>query len=101
MQEEELLRKGQFYSIYDKGTNLVLEDKTKRGLEILERAVDEKYGVEAEKGMIYDLDGIGYKVAVRWFFPKSAYTLDDVTKIADGVEQRYKAIRETTCPEEE
>jgi len=47
-----------------------MEDKTKGGLTVQERSIDEKYNVEAEKGMIYDMDGIGHKVGIRWFFPK-------------------------------
>ena len=29
-----------------------------------------KLNVEAEKGMIHDMDGIGHWVPIRWFFPK-------------------------------
>jgi hypothetical protein len=97
----DLIKKGQFYFIYDRPPHLVMEDKTKRGLEVQERTVDEKYGVEAEKGMIYDMDGIGHRVGIRWFFPQGQYTLDQVVQKAEEMEKRYKAIREMTCPDDE
>jgi len=101
MQQGNLVKKGQFYFIYDTRPNLVLEDRTKRGLELREHAVDEKYGVEADRGMIHDMDGIGHKVGIRWYFPQSKYTLDQVTKIAEEIESTYNAIRDMTCPDEE
>ena len=95
------LIKGKFYFIYDEvKTNLVLEDKTKRGLEVRERNKDEKYDVDADKGMIYDMDGIGHKVGIRWYFPKRKYRIEDVRKIADEMEAKYKAIQEMTCPDD-
>ncbi len=101
MQHGNLVKKGEFYFIYNNNPHLVLEDKTKRGLEVREHALDEKYGVEADKGVIHDMDGIGHKVGIRWYFPQSEYTLDQVTKIAEEMESRYKAIRDTTCPDDE
>ena len=95
-----LVKKGQFYFIYDDGQNLVLEDKTKRGLEVQEHILDEKYAVEADRGIIYDIDGIGHRVGIRWYFPQSKYTLDDVAKIAEEIDARYRAIREMTCPDD-
>ncbi len=97
-QGNNLVKKGQFYFIYDMSPHLVLEDKTKRGLEVREHVIDEKYGVEADRGMIHDMDGIGHKVGIRWYFPQSKYTLDQVVKIAEEIEARYKAIRDITCP---
>jgi hypothetical protein len=95
------LIKGKFYFIYDEDkSNLVLEDKTKRGLEVRERNKDEKYDVDADKGMIYDMDGIGHKVGIRWYFPKSKYQIENVTKIAEELEAKYKAIQEMTCPDD-
>ncbi|MGI0037621.1 MAG: hypothetical protein ACRD99_04615 [Nitrososphaera sp.] len=96
-----LLKKGQFYFIYDNRPDLVLEDKTKRGLEVHERVPDDKYGVEADKGVIYDMDGKGHKVGIRWYFPQSKYTIDQVTQIALEIEARYRAMRELTCPDDE
>jgi hypothetical protein len=94
--------KGKFYSIYHDGNlNHVLEDKTKRGLEVRERNNDEKYNVEADKGMIHDVDGIGHKIGIRWYFPKSKYQLEDVVKIAEEMEAKYKAIQEMTCPDDD
>jgi hypothetical protein len=101
MQKGNLVKKGQFYFIYDASPHLVLVDKTKRGLEVRERALDGKYGVEADRGMIHDMDGIGHKVGIRWYFPQAKYTLDQVTKIAEEIEARYKAIRDMTCPDDE
>jgi len=100
-QQENLIKKGQFYFIYDSDPNFVLEDKTKRGLEVRENAIDEGLGVLSEKGMIYDFDGIGHKVGIRWYFPKSNYSLEHVIKIGEEIELRYKAIREITCPDDE
>lgn len=97
----DLVKRGAFYFIYDRPPHLVMEDKTKRGLEVRERVVDEKYGVESERGMIHDMDGIGHKVGIRWFFPKSQYTLEQVTEKAEEMEKRYKAIREMTCPDDD
>lgn len=101
MQQGNLVKKGRFYFIYDNTPNLVLEDKTKRGLEVRERVLDEKYGVEVDRGMIHDMDGIGHKVGIRWYFPQQKYSLDHVVRIAEEIEARYKAIRDMTCPDDE
>jgi hypothetical protein len=100
-QQGNLIKKGRFYFIYDGDLNLVLEDKTKRGLEVRENVFDEKLGVQADKGTIYDLNGKGHKVGIRWYFPKSRYRLDHLIKIGEEIELRYKAIREMTCPDDE
>jgi hypothetical protein len=104
-QERRIIRQGQFYFIYESNDNdcLILEDKTKRGLEVRERVIDENYGVEVEveKGMIYDMDGIGHRVGIRWNFPKTKYSFENVIKIAEQLEARYKALRELTCPEDD
>jgi hypothetical protein len=100
-QQGNLIKKGRFYFIYDGDLDLVLEDKTKRGLEVREFVFDEKLGVQADRGTIYDLNGIGHKVAIRWYFPKSKYSLEHVVKIGEEIELRYKAIREMTCPDDE
>jgi len=94
-----VLKKGSFYFIKDGKTDLILEDKTKRGLTVKERSVDEKLNVEAEKGMIHDMDGIGHWVPIRWYFPKSNYTLEKVLVFAEDMEKRYTKIRELTCPD--
>lgn len=98
-QELPLLKKGIFYFIRDGDDSIIMEDKTKAGLTVQERSIDEKYKVEAEKGMIYDMDGIGHKVGIRWFFPKKDYTFDKVLSFAQEMEQRYRKIREETCPD--
>lgn|SRR5690242_11754893 len=95
------LKKGQFYFIYNDCSNFVLEDKTKRGLEVRDHVLDEKYKVMADRGMIYDIDGIGHRVNIRWYFPRSQYILDHVIKIAEEIESRYRAIREMTCPDDQ
>ncbi len=94
-----MLQKGIFYAIRDSQHDLIMEDKTKRGLTVQERSIDEKYSVESEKGMIYDMDGIGHKVGIRWFFPKDKYTFENVSVHAKEMEERYRKIREETCPD--
>ena len=101
MQQGNLVKKGQFYFIFDTNSQFVLEDKTKRGLEARERVMDEKYGVEVDRGMIHDTDGIGHKMDIRWYFPKSKYSLDQVVNLAKEIESRYRAIRDMTCPDDE
>jgi hypothetical protein len=76
-----------------------LEDRTKRGLEVREKYLDAKYGAECESGIIYDGRGTGHKVAIRWFFPKSIFILDQVVAFAEEIDRRYLAIREMTCPD--
>jgi len=98
-QEQKLLKKGEFFFIYDADYALLLEDKTKRGLIVIEKSFDEKFDVEAEKGMIHDMDGIGHKVGIRWYFPKSKFTFEDVLKKAMEMEEQYRKIREMTCPD--
>jgi hypothetical protein len=100
-QQGNLIKKGHFYFIYDNDLNFVLEDKTKRGLEVRDNVFDEKLSVQADKGTIYDLNGISHKVGIRWYFPKSKYRLDHVIKIGEEMELRYKKIREMTCPDDE
>ena len=98
-QELPLLNKGIFYFIRDGDDFIIMEDKTKRGLTVQERSIDEKYNVEAEKGIIYDMDGIGHKVCISWFFPKKDYAFDKVLSFAQEMEQRYRKMREETCPD--
>ncbi len=98
-QEPVVLKKGVFYAILDGPSDFIMEDKTKRGLTVQEKNIDEKYNVEAEKGMIYDMDGIGHKVPIRWYFPKNKYSFDAILEHATEMEQRYRKIREETCPD--
>ena len=97
----DLVKKGQFYFIYDRPPHIVMEDKTKHGLEVRDHALDEKYGVEADRGMIHDMDGIGHKVGIRWYFPQAQFTVEQVVERAEDMEKRYRAIRELTCPDDE
>lgn len=100
-QDLPVIKKGTFYFIKDGNVHLIMEDKTKRGLTVRERSLDEKTNVEADKGMIHDLDGIGHWVPIRWFFPKDEYTLEQVLEHAEEMEKKYKEIRELTCPEDD
>jgi hypothetical protein len=100
-QDLPILKKGTFYFIKDGETNLIMEDKTKRGLTVKERSLDEKLNVEAEKGMIHDMDGIGHWVPIRWFFPKSQFDLDQVLVHAEAMDKRYIELRELTCPDDD
>ena len=100
-QDLPVLKKGSFYFIKDSENFLVMEDKTKRGLTVKEHSLDEKLQVEADKGMIHDMDGIGHWVPIRWFFPKENYDLDDVLIHAEDMEKRYTKLRELTCPDDD
>lgn len=60
-QELDLLKRGQFYFIYDgSGQNFVVEDTTKRGLPVVENNIDNNIGVITEKGRFYDANGRGH-----------------------------------------
>ena len=96
-----LLKKGSFYTIKDDENFLIMEDKTKRGLTIKEHSIDEKLRVEADKGMIHDMDGIGHWVPIRWFFPKESYDLNKVLVHAESMEKKYTELRELTCPDDD
>ena len=95
-----VLKKGSFYFIKDSDTDLVMEDKTKRGLEVKETSVDEKLNVMADKGMIHDMDGIGHWVPIRWYFPKDLYDLNAISVHAEAMEKKYTELRELTCPDD-
>ena len=99
-QELPVLKKGIYYIIKDGKSDLIMEDKTKRGLTVKERSIDEKLNVEAEKGMIHDMDGIGHWVPIRWFFPKNQYDIEKVLVHAEAMEKKYKELRELTCPDD-
>lgn len=93
-----LIKKGKFYFIYKDSENWILEDKTKRGLEVKEKTNDPEKNVLSEKGMIYDMDGRGHKMNIRWFYPKNKFSLDEIEHNAQIMEKRYLEIREITCP---
>lgn len=100
MMEMEPIKKGQFYFIYEEDYEyFVLEDRTKRGLSVIEKTVDKNVGVIAEKGRIYDANGRGHVMVIRWYFPKERYTFEHVCKFADELDKRYRAIMEETCPD--
>jgi len=61
----EQLKKGQFYFIYDGDYEyFVVEDRTKRGLPVIEKSVDDNVGVTVEKGRIYDANGRGHVMMI-------------------------------------
>ena len=93
---------GTFYAITDdEGLGeYTLLDKTKRGLEVRERSVDDKAGVMADKGMIHGMDGIGHLVPIRWHYDKRDSDISDVTSHAESIERRYTELREITCPDD-
>ena len=95
-----VLKKGSYYFIKDGKIDLILEDNTKRGLEIKETSVDEKLNVKADKGMIHDMDGIGHWVPIRWFFAKDSFELSQVVIHAEAMEEKYTQLRELTCPDD-
>ena len=96
-----ILEKGSFYFIKDADAELILEDKTKRGLEIKETSIDEKLKVKADKGMIHDMDGIGHWVPIRWYFSKDSFDLSAVLIHAYDMEKKYTELRELTCPQDD
>jgi len=95
-----ILRKGAYYTIRDAQDDLILDDRTKRGLTVRERSLDEKLQVLADKGMIHDMDGIGHWVPIRWYFPKKDHVLDNVIAHAESMEKKYAELRELTCPDD-
>jgi hypothetical protein len=96
-----ILEKGSFYFVKDGEFDLILEDKTKRGLTIKETSIDENLKVKADKGMIHDMDGIGHWVPIRWYFSKNSYDLSAVLIHADVMEKKYTELRELTCPQDD
>ncbi len=93
-----VIKKGKFYFIYEDSENWILEDKTKRGLEVKEKTNDPVRNIWSEKGMIYDMDGKGSKVNIRWFYPKDKFSLQAIEQNAQIMEKRYLEIQEITCP---
>ncbi len=96
-----VLEKGVFYFIKDDEFDIIMEDKTKRGLEIKETSIDKKINVKADKGMIHDVDGIGHWVSIRWYFAKDSYNLSKVLVHAEAMEKKYTELRELTCPDDD
>ena len=95
-----ILKKGSFYYIKEGDLDLIMEDKTKRGLTVKETSIDEKLNVKADKGMIHDMDGIGHWVPIRWYFSKNQFDLNRVSEYAEAMEKKYTEIRELTCPDD-
>ena len=96
-----ILTKGTFYYIKDGSSEIILEDKTKRGLTVKETSLDEKLKVKADKGMLHDMDGIGHWVPIRWYFSKNQFDLNQVSKYAEVMDKKYTALRELTCPDDD
>ena len=99
-QELPILKKGSFYLIKDGSADLILEDRTKRGLTVRDQTLDERYHVLADKGMIHDVDGIGHWVPIRWYFPKKDHSFEVVLENAERMEKKYTELRELTCPDD-
>ncbi len=99
-QELPILKKGSFYLIKDGTVDIILEDRTKRGLTVREQTLDENYHVLADKGMIHDMDGIGHWVPIRWYFPKKDHSFEVVLENAERMEKKYTELRELTCPDD-
>ena len=97
-EDKNLVKIGQFYFIYDDPVKFIVEDKTKRGLPVVEISIDDSVGLSAEKGRFYDANGRGHVVPIRWYFPNDSDGLEQVCKFADKLENRYKTIMEETCP---
>ena len=95
-----ILKNGSFYFIKENDAELILEDKTKRGLTIKETSIDEKLKVKADKGMIHDMDGIGHWVPIRWYFSKDLFDLKQVLVFAEVMDKKYIEMRELTCPDD-
>ncbi len=93
-----LIKKGKFYFIFENDNNWVLEDKTKRGLEVKEKTNDAEKNVLSDKGVIYDMDGRGHKVNIRWYYPKTKFSVHEVENNAQIMEKQYREIQEITCP---
>ena len=66
---------------------------------MVESSIDDNVGLMAEKGRFYDCNGRGHVVPIRWSFPKENYTIEQVLKFADTLDNRYRAIMEDTCPD--
>jgi hypothetical protein len=97
--EKNLLKKGQFHYVYDESDHeVVIEDRTKRGLPVLEQSVDDTFGLVADKGRLYDANGRGHIVSIRWYLPKQKYTLEQIYQFGESLDSRYRAIMELTCP---
>ncbi len=77
-----------------------MEDKTKRGLTVKEKSIDETLNVISDKGMIHDMDGIGHWVPIRWYFSKNQFDLNRVLQYAEAMEKKYTKLRELTCPDD-
>ncbi|MEM4311679.1 MAG: hypothetical protein QXX95_04755 [Nitrososphaerales archaeon] len=95
IKEEIVLEQGSFFTLKDDGEHWILEDKTKRGLPIIK--VEEYEGIKEEKGRIYDSQGKGYWVTVRWYYSKEK-DYNEVKRKAYEMEEKYRKIREETCP---
>lgn len=95
-----VINKGMSYRIREDDTHYILEDATKDGLGAVDRVPDDGdlRSVETERGTIHDMDGIGRRVPIRWFFPKESYGMDEVLARAGDMDERYAAMRETACP---
>ena len=65
-----------------------------------ETRIDKRHSVDVENGVIYDMDGIGHKVRIRWYFPEEKFQIDYILNFAEELEKKYKASRELTCQDD-
>jgi hypothetical protein len=54
----------------------------------------------SDKGVVYDMDGRGHKVNIRWYYPKNKFSVHEVENNAQVMEKRYREIQEITCPDD-
>ena len=66
----------------------------------LKAALKSKYETDCDSGIIYDGGGTGHRVGIRWYFSKTTFTLDQIVKFGEDLNERYNAIREMTCPDD-
>jgi hypothetical protein len=100
VQENNLIKTGQFYCLYDKDdASFVLEDRTKRGLPVIDYSVDSINGFMAEIGRFYDGNGRSHSMPIRWHIPKDEYNLEQALQIAERLDIRYRNIMRETCPD--
>ena len=90
------IAEGTFYTIIKYDATLVLLDKQRHNLETKEQSFDEEAGTIADKGVIYDMDGIGHTVPIRWHYENDK--IADAKRHAALVEKRYNMLYDATCP---
>lgn len=94
-----VIGKGMSYRIRESDSHYILEDAAKDGMSVADRVPDGDLRlVEAERGVMHDMDGIGRRVPIRWYFPKGPYGMEEVLARAEEMDAMYAAMRDTACP---